>query len=51
MGGATRVGLLGSVTFHKITLLSRLPLASVRPSGENATEYTSALCPVKGWPS
>ena len=30
---------------------SALPLASVRPSGLNATESTAAVLPVRGWPS
>jgi hypothetical protein len=34
-------GCAGSVTFHSRTLPSSLPLARVRPSGLNATEFTA----------
>ena len=32
---------------HSFTVLSRDPLASIVPSLENATEYTSLVCPVR----
>src|SRR5262249_46368736 len=37
------------LTSHSLTVLSRLPLASVCPSGEKATEVTPSLCPLSVW--
>ena len=49
-GRPRRAGRTGSVTFHKITVLSPLPVARVRPSGENATESTTEPGPYSGSP-
>src|SRR5438128_5641752 len=37
----------GYLTFHIFIVLSYEPEARVCPSGENATLYTSPLCPVR----
>ena len=34
------------MTLQIFTVLSRLPLATFVPSGENATEYTQLVCPI-----
>src|SRR5262245_49526698 len=41
----------GSVMSHIRMVLSTLPLASHFPSGENATEFTALVWPVRGSPS
>src|SRR5437763_1014471 len=38
------------VRSHRVTVLSRLPVARMRPSGEKATALTTSVWPVRGWP-
>ena len=44
-GSPERVGRVGSVTSHRITVLSPLAVARVCPSGANATDVTAPVWP------
>ena len=48
-GRPSGTGCAGSATSHNWTVPALVPLASVRPSGLNATELTAPA--VRGWPS
>lgn len=43
--GVASAPVRGPARFHSITVASKLPLASVRPSGLTATDVTVLVCP------